>query len=46
MVGRVPACGVLKLWVQYLALNKLGVVAYMCNPSTWEVELGELEVQD
>lgn len=28
-----------------LALHKLGVSAYSCNPSAWEVEAGRSEVQ-
>lgn len=31
-------------WVQSLALQRLGVTVYVCNP-TWEVDAGELGVQ-
>ena len=42
LVGRVPALHSLKFWVPYQALPKTGV-AYVCDPSTWEVQSGGLE---
>lgn len=32
--------------VLFLASHKPDVVLYVCNVSTWEVEIGGLEIQD
>lgn len=35
----------LRAWIQGLALNEVGMVAHIDNPSVQDVEPGELEVQ-
>lgn len=36
----------MKVWVWSLVLHKLGMMAYSCNPSSWELETGRSEVDD
>lgn len=43
-VLRVLALVCSKLWVQFLALHKLGILVHTCNPITEEREAGKSEV--